>query len=71
MYTCVNFHGKVKKWILFFGVNEGMTRSAEQTNRVHVFVPLSKLFPMIPDKKTLIPYINNASNKDIKALAFL
>ena len=29
-----------------------------------LFVPLSDSFPMNPEKKTIIPYIYNASNKD-------
>ena len=46
-----------------------MNRSAEQTNRVNrgsrdLFVPHCDSFPMNREKKTLIPYIYNASNKD-------
>ena len=40
-------------------------------SRAIVFVPHSESFPMNPEKKTLIPYIYNASNKDSKAFAFL
>ena len=50
-----------------------MNRSAEQTNRTRtasrrgsrdLFVPHCDSFPMNREKKTLIPYIYNASNKD-------
>ena len=35
-----------------------------------LFVPHSESFPMNSEKKTLIPYIDKASNKVSKALAF-
>ena len=54
-----------------FSLFMGMNQSAGQTNRVNreavsddLFVPCSDSFPMNPEKKTLIPYIDNVSNKD-------
>ena len=58
-----------KEWVSFFLASWEMNRSAEQTNRVNreacdLFVPHCDSFPMNREKKTLIPYINNASNKN-------
>ena len=48
-----------------------MNRSVGQTNlwtgkrfSVDLFVPRYDSFPMNPEKKTLIPYIYNVSDKD-------
>ena len=61
----------LKEWVSFFLGSWEMNRSAEQTNRVNreavlvrFVVPHCDSFPMNREKKTLIPYIYNASNKD-------
>ena len=46
---------------VFFRGSWGMNRGAEQTN----IRGSRHSFPMNPEKKTLIPYIYNASNKDL------
>ena len=50
----------IKEWVSFFLGSWGMNRRAGQTNRVNRY----DSFPMNPEKKTLIPNIYNASNKD-------
>ena len=62
----------IKEWVSFFLGSWDMNRSAEQTNRTRtakrfscdLFVPHCDSYPMNREKKTLIPYIYNASNKD-------
>ena len=57
--------------VFFFLGSWEMNRSAEQTNRVNREAVLVRFvcsalrfISHVPRKKTLIPYINNASNKD-------
>ena len=56
---------------LFCWVHGGMNRSAGQTNRVNRGAVLERFvcsalrfIPREPRKKTLVPYIYNAANKD-------
>ena len=62
---------RFKEWVSFFLGSWGMNRSAGQTNRVNRVAVLVRFvcsalrfIPHEPRKKTLIPYIYNASNKD-------
>ena len=61
----------LKEWVSFFLGSWEMNRSAEQTNRVNSEAVLVRFvcsalrfISREPRKKTLIPYIYNASNKD-------
>ena len=59
----------IKEWVSFFLGSWGMNRSAGQTNRVNREVgrfvcSALRFIPYEPEKKTLIPYIYNAANKD-------
>ena len=61
----------MKEWVSFFLGSWRMNRSAGQTNRVSREAVLGRFvcsalrfIPHEPRKKTLIPYIYNATNKD-------
>ena len=60
----------IKEWVSFFLGSWGMNRSTGQTNRVNREAVLGRFvcsalrfIPHEPRKKTLIPYIYNASNE--------
>ena len=61
----------LKEWVSFFWVHgEWIVARDKQIAwtakrfSVDLFVPRYDSFPMNPEKKTLIPYIYNASNKE-------
>ena len=61
----------IKEWVSFFWVHWELIVARDKqiawtAKRFSgdLFVPLYDSFPMNPEKKTPIPYIYNASNKD-------